>query len=401
MIYWGAGSDLNRILQICPNALGANDRIVDRDSRKVGCYIGNHKIEDVKIIGEISDEECVVITSSKFQKEIECDIKELNSKVQSVYFEDLYLRGHEERERYREEKASFIIKDDLYRKRYAELIRGLDEKSINCVDIILQRVDRIFQTTEGVINLFTENEKRILKKHREFNQSINCISKEVYAFEDYYLPEPYFDAGVFLEQCGKRYADYSLDEKVNGNVLDLGGYIGDSALMFSKQTEGTVYVFEPNEDNCKKIRKTIELNNISNVEIVNMAVGKMEGKGYLYFGDSRNLGTLLKPHNEDKQNVKQVEITSVDQFVEQKQINVSVIKADIEGMESDMLQGAVNTLRTQKPLLLIKIHHTARDFWEIKPYLDSLNLGYTFKIEKNINGYVLIGTTLVAQVNGS
>ena len=36
-----------------------------------------------------------------------------------------------------------------------------------------------------------------------------------------------------------------------GDVLDLGGYIGDSAIILSKYTKHTVFTVEMNPDNLK------------------------------------------------------------------------------------------------------------------------------------------------------
>ena len=52
-------------------------------------------------------------------------------------------------------------------------------------------------------------------------------------------------------------------------------------------------------------------------------------------------------------------------------------------MELEAIKGAVNTLKNNKPLLCISIYHTAKDFLFIKPFIESLNLGYTFRIENH------------------
>ena len=66
-------------------------------------------------------------------------------------------------------------------------------------------------------------------------------------------------------------------------------------------------------------------------------------------------------------------------------------------MESEVIRGAEKTLKTQKPALIIHIHHTAEDFWNIKPYIESLNLGYKFRIYKPENREIFTGTILLAE----
>ena len=68
--------------------------------------------------------------------------------------------------------------------------------------------------------------------------------------------------------------------------------------------------------------------------------------------------------------------------IKENKLKVGLLKIDIEGFESYLLQGAIETIKSQKPALLISIYHNGHDFFEIKPWLESLNLGYKFKIRK-------------------
>ncbi len=46
------------------------------------------------------------------------------------------------------------------------------------------------------------------------------------------------------------------------------------------------------------------------------------------------------------------------------------------------LSGAVETIKSQKPMLFISIYHSVEDFFEIKPWIENLDLGYKFEIIK-------------------
>ena len=63
-----------------------------------------------------------------------------------------------------------------------------------------------------------------------------------------------------------------------------------------------------------------------------------------------------------------------------------------------MLWGAAETLRTQKPTLLISIYHNSDDFFKIKPLIEAMNLGYRFKIRHPVIGSVLRETILIAEL---
>jgi glycosyltransferase involved in cell wall biosynthesis len=58
------------------------------------------------------------------------------------------------------------------------------------------------------------------------------------------------------------------------------------------------------------------------------------------------------------------------------------------------LRGAIETIRRDKPILLISIYHNASDFLDIKPMIESWNLGYRFQIYhppiKSISGETVL-----------
>jgi hypothetical protein len=59
-----------------------------------------------------------------------------------------------------------------------------------------------------------------------------------------------------------------------------------------------------------------------------------------------------------------------------------VIKLDVEGLESEIIRGAIESIKKYKPVLLISIYHTPEDFFHIKPFIENLNLGYNFLVRK-------------------
>jgi FkbM family methyltransferase len=58
-------------------------------------------------------------------------------------------------------------------------------------------------------------------------------------------------------------------------------------------------------------------------------------------------------------NQTEIEITTIDKESAQFGYVPSLIKIDVEGAEWSVLRGAVNTLRSAKPVLLLSLHPTA------------------------------------------
>ena len=93
-----------------------------------------------------------------------------------------------------------------------------------------------------------------------------------------------------------------------------------------------------------------------------------------------------------------VDMVTLDKFVEDNNIEVGLIKTDLEGFEQPFLRGAINTIKKQKPTLIISIYHSYEDFFEIKPMIESWNLGYKFSIKKGSEFHEIVGTLLIAEI---
>ena len=86
----------------------------------------------------------------------------------------------------------------------------------------------------------------------------------------------------------------------------------------------------------------------------------------------------------------------MDDFVKEHNLTVGLIKTDLEGYEQNFLEGAKQTIKIQRPILILSIYHTFDDFFKIKVWLESLQLNYKFKFCKTPNGCVFTETKLIA-----
>jgi len=124
---------------------------------------------------------------------------------------------------------------------------------------------------------------------------------------------------------------------------------------------------------------TIKQNKLENIIIpINKCVSNK--KSYFYI-DSRGGGSRIIS-SEDVNNKIKVESTTIDDFVDQNNIDVGIIKMDIEGHEYEAIQGAINTIKEHRPVLLISIYHRGKDFFEIKPLLEKHLDEYKYLVRK-------------------
>ena len=234
--------------------------------------------------------------------------------------------------------------------------------------------------------------KWVLKKIWEKNIIIK-INNELYIYDNkYILNRDFFEFPNFYDKIGLDHVkntDFIKDKA----IIDAGGFIGDTALILSEYTNDKVYSFEPLLSNLNSMKKNIALNNKSNVEPVYMALGDQNNE--IYIDDSNvSSGNVLNIKNTGNK----VQMTTLDSFVEKNNIKVGLIKTDLEGFEQPFLRGALNTIKKQKPVLIISIYHNYSDFFDIKPMIEELDLGYKFKILKSNDFNIILETKLIAEV---
>ena len=275
---------------------------------------------------------------------------------------------------------------------YQNLVKNLDAKSVDTVNSILSRTYKICNSNEQFVDIFTQNEMaQIQDLHKRFWGKLLQLNQDCWALGKYLLPINHFEICVFED---KHCIDMlNTNYFKNKHIIDAGGFIGDSAIVFSDYTSEKVHSFEPTSNNFQNLLKTIELNSKNNIVAVNKALGDKNGSLELFANGSAS--GLLDVHN--TQNSEVCEMITLDEYVQHNNLAVGLIKTDLEGAEQLFLRGAATTIKTQRPTLLISIYHTADDFFKIKPLIESWNLNYDFKIVKPLDGQVLLETLLICE----
>ncbi|MCS7199413.1 MAG: FkbM family methyltransferase [Caldimicrobium sp.] len=185
--------------------------------------------------------------------------------------------------------------------------------------------------------------------------------------------------------------------------MDGGGFIGDSLLVFQKYEPSKVIIFEPAPENIKLMERTIQLNRLdpSRVVIVKAGLSNKEHKAIFYV-DKRNSGgsTCEFELKERGCHSYEIELTSLDTFCEKnreifRDRAIRLIKLDIEGAELKAVEGAIKTIRENRPILLISIYHKPEDFFFIKPLLDQKVENYRYFIRKFAPNFPTLETYLI------
>ena len=265
----------------------------------------------------------------------------------------------------------YYLKDD-FEDKIKETTKNMDFQSrrdfkwyfLRAMASVMIRWDSLYFQQE------LNNQEKFTKFKIE-NSNPNGIAG--YKFSGNYNLHPFIDLN--LNDSDREYIK-------NKDIIDAGAFTGDTSLPLSKITNRNVYAFEPFEGSFKLLEKNIQDNDIKNIVPIKKSLGNINGERTLFLSGNNVQGITSDSNIREYDSELKVEETTIDRFVEENNLNVGFITVDVEGAEMDLLKGAINTIKTQKPILNISIYHKISDYFEIIPWIDNLNLGYEFKIVK-------------------
>jgi FkbM family methyltransferase len=163
--------------------------------------------------------------------------------------------------------------------------------------------------------------------------------------------------------------------------VDAGAYVGDTAERFIWENTGLfhhMYLFEPglrqfaalqNRMNRLISEWAIEPNKLS---LINAGLSDQNSNAHFSTTSTKLAATAIASSATGAPNDKpSVPLWSLDSYMAQHESRITFIKADVEGMELAMLQGAVNTLRKYKPKLALSAYHKPGDLFAIIDFVRS------------------------------
>lgn len=143
-------------------------------------------------------------------------------------------------------------------------------------------------------------------------------------------------------------------------VIDVGGNIGQTALMMAKKVGhgGRVYSFEPFTRTYDRFKENLSLNpSVQNIILHKLALGAKAEKLTMYVENEKNSGgNRIKPIGKEvNTEVEEVNISTLDEYSNSNSINkVDLIKIDVEGFEMKVLLGSQMIIQKFKPSLFIE-----------------------------------------------
>ena len=139
--------------------------------------------------------------------------------------------------------------------------------------------------------------------------------------------------------------------KKGDTVVDIGANIGLYTLFFSKLVgaTGKVIAFEPDPENFDVLKKNIELNEITNVTLMQKGISNKNETMKLYKSHASGAHSLIK--NEWAKEYTDIQTVTLDDYFNGEEIDM--MKIDAEGFELEVIEGGKKLLENNKNMKII------------------------------------------------
>lgn len=178
-----------------------------------------------------------------------------------------------------------------------------------------------------------------------------------------------FSKRYYHEVIFRRIHSYLIKEDIiDGNIIDLGSWIGDNTLPWAKQINGTVYAIDPSPDNINFIDKMCKINNINNVIPIQAAI--CDRNEVLYTNDQLHHCSFNNNDGKTKVNAYSLDYLHDTGVIDK----IEYIHLDVEGLEEKVIRGATKLIDKYKPIISFEQHLSSDDYITLSAYL--CNKGY-------------------------
>lgn len=176
--------------------------------------------------------------------------------------------------------------------------------------------------------------------------------------------------------------------------VDAGAFVGDTVERFIWENLGTfrhLHAFEPGLKQFGAMTKRMErlseewAIDPARVSLVRAGLSDRAGRMSCTFLDDAPLRHGLSETGAidvDADDGTSARVMTLDSYLDGRP--VSFIKADVEGMEMELLRGAEQTIRTFRPKLAISAYHYPNHLFEIAEYVRTLVPEYRFRLRLHV-----------------
>lgn len=141
-----------------------------------------------------------------------------------------------------------------------------------------------------------------------------------------------------------------------GVVLDIGANVGHHALFFSTKAK-EAHSFEPNKEFRPQFDALMKDNKIKNVHLHMFGLGDQtqEATYYAPTGDNHGIGSFVQEHDKTNTSIGTMKIFQADEAIAALNLpRIHFIKIDVERYEESVLRGLQETMRNDRPVIVME-----------------------------------------------
>lgn len=144
--------------------------------------------------------------------------------------------------------------------------------------------------------------------------------------------------------------------KSGQTFIDVGANIGLMSMTAKKVVgnTGQVWAFEANPRTFEIMEKNFGLNEMNSIHSFECGLGNTRETLTLYDNWSINRGAASTVVQGENAEAIEIKILPFDAVVMSQGIHIDMMKIDVEGMELAVLSGAEETIRKDKPILIVE-----------------------------------------------
>lgn len=216
-----------------------------------------------------------------------------------------------------------------------------------------------------------------------------AIYKNNYGY--YRVPKFHSRPAIDMIKAGRVYEQATLNfikkmHEPGTDIVHAGAYFGDMLpFLASIAKDSLVWAFEPVFLHAECAKRNIELNNVTNVLLFNVALSnhsqkvqmetKCDGK---YLGG----GTTIKAVTSNRCQYESVDCAPLDSYLFGMANRVSVLHLDVEGHELAALEGSRRLILRDRPMIMVEIWKGRGKVQATEEYLHSIN----YKRKEQVDG---------------
>lgn len=171
--------------------------------------------------------------------------------------------------------------------------------------------------------------------------------------------------GFSDRQRDQYFEDFLQLKNDNEVFVDVGGFDGFTSLEFIRRCPGykQIYFFEPEKENMKLAKS--RLKDYKNITYISRGLSDRNQVVKFSIGGSAS--------GIDADGDVEIVVDALDNLIDAE---VSFIKMDIEGAETEAILGARKSILASHPILAICVYHKADDLWKIPELVLSIRNDY-------------------------